>query len=239
MVFLYLLGEILLLSFLSRFVSQKLYILFYLVFRSKSMALSLMMAIFFPGTVIHELSHLFTAEILGVHTGKLTLVPEPLQGEEIRAGSVEIAQTGVFRRTVIGIAPLLVGIGILSLFSDFFVKGLLKLSSFIVFPPTQETALFFGALYLLFTISNTMIPSPTDLKGTWITGVILLVALLTLWYTGLLAFIPTSSLSFLFQITWMIALSLQTIVVINIVFLMLITVLSFGIKKATHTRLIV
>lgn len=239
MIFLFFLSEILILSFLSRLVSQKLYIFFYLLFRSKSIALSLTMALFFPGTVIHELSHLFTAEVLGVRTGKLTLVPESLQGEDVRAGSVEIAQTDPFRRTIIGIAPLIIGVITLSLFTDFFVQALSHIPSFFVFPPTQEGILFLGALLLLFAISNTMIPSPTDLKGAWVVGILVVLASAALWYTGILHIIPLTWVDYLVQVTTHLVISLETIMVVNVVFLVSIGFLSFLLLKITNKKLTV
>ena len=69
-------AELTALYFLSRWLTKKLYFFFLLVFKVRSVAISGVTLLLFPGTVIHELSHLFTAEILGVPTGKLNLVPE-------------------------------------------------------------------------------------------------------------------------------------------------------------------
>src|SRR5260221_6045484 len=109
-----LLLELCALYFLSRWVTQAIFTLFLLFFRIRSVALSLLLVLEFPGTVIHELAHLFTAEVLGVRTGKLTLEPESIRGESIKAGSVMIAQSDPFRRYAIGLAPVFVGIFVLT-----------------------------------------------------------------------------------------------------------------------------
>jgi len=107
----------------------------------------------FPGTVIHELAHLFAAEILRVPTGKLTLVPENIRETHIKSGSVAIAETDPFRRYAIGLAPLFTGVVAISA-----ISYLLSLSM------NHEliTILYF---YLLFAVSNSMFSSPEDLKG--------------------------------------------------------------------------
>lgn len=159
------------LLFLSRLVVQKLYTFFLLVFRSRSVAVSIVTLLLFPGTVVHELSHLFTAEILGVRTGKLSLAPEsirgdpstPLRASSIKTGSITIAQTGPIRRAAIGLAPIFAGITTLTAISYF-----LKLNFTALQGPTLQLALIYGlSFYLLFTISNSMFSSREDMRGFW------------------------------------------------------------------------
>lgn len=70
--------------------------------------------IFLPGTILHELSHWIVAEILGVHTGKITILPDYDQdtphSRERRLGSVETSRSDPFRGFLIGVAPLLTGL---------------------------------------------------------------------------------------------------------------------------------
>ena len=146
-------SQLIALYFLSRWVSKSLFMLFLLLFRSRSVAISLLLALTYPGTVIHELAHLFTAEILRVPTGKLTLVPENIREAHIKSGSVAIAETDPFRRYAIGLAPLFTGIIAISA-----VSYLLSLSM----NHELVTILYF---YLLFAVSNSMFSSPEDLKG--------------------------------------------------------------------------
>lgn len=122
MILLLLLFELFLIFLLSRSLTIKLFLFFWHVTGSRRWAISFTAILLFPGTVIHELSHMFVAEILGVRTGKLTLVPEAIEEstEEIRTGTVAIAQTDPVRRTVIGLAPVLVVTGVLAAASYFF-----------------------------------------------------------------------------------------------------------------------
>lgn len=67
-----------------------------------------------PGTIIHELSHWLTAEILRVRTGEITIFPD-LSGEggRERLGSVATAKSDPFRGFLIGVAPFVSGLIIL------------------------------------------------------------------------------------------------------------------------------
>ena len=104
-----LLGELIGLYLLSQTLIQAVYDLTMLITRSRAAGVTVVSLLTFPGTVVHELSHLFTAEVLGVHTGKLTLVPENIQEADVKAGSVMIAQSDPFRRYIIGLAPIFPG----------------------------------------------------------------------------------------------------------------------------------
>lgn len=152
-----LLGELCLLSLLSRKLTQGLYVLFFRISGSKTIAMTTLIILLFPGTVVHELAHLFVAEVLRVPTGKLTLVPESLDGEDIKAGGVAIAKTDPLRRTLIGLAPVYVGVIVLAVIS-YFIRHSLAASQESVL---QNAFLF----YLLFSISNSMFSSKEDMKG--------------------------------------------------------------------------
>lgn len=163
MIVLLLLTELILLYILSRRLIQGIYRLLYIIIRSRTASIWIVTIIFFPGTVVHELAHLFVAEILGVHTGKLTLVPEGIEGPpfakasggetEIKAGGVMISETDPFRRTLIGLAPVYVGIAVLATLAYF-------LQQF-----NSITLLTIGIFYIMFAVSNSMFSSKEDMKG--------------------------------------------------------------------------
>lgn len=105
-------------------------------------ALSLL---FLPGTLVHELAHVFMAMILGVGIGKIDLFPK-INGEEVRLGSVEVYKSDPFRRFFIGVAPLFVG-----MLGIYGVLGYVE-NKYIIY-------------YLLFIIANTMFSSKKDMEG--------------------------------------------------------------------------
>lgn len=162
--------EILTLYLLSRKLSQNLYIVWFLLTKSRPVAIAFLSFLYFPGTVIHELAHLFTAEILGVHTSVLTLVPEGLEEKNVRTGSVAIAQSDPIRRAAIGIAPVFIGLMSLGLVSyfvpDLWSQMTIDLSKGILFSQGSFYLLLLAA-YSLFAISNTMFSSKEDMEGFW------------------------------------------------------------------------
>lgn len=159
-------GELILLYLLSQWLTKAMFDVFLLLFRSQTVSLSILLFLLFPGTVVHELSHLFTAEILRVPTGKLSLVPENLRGGNIRSGSVMIGESDPFRRYAIGLAPLFWGMIVLAAIS-YFLPGLITsvFSSGIPIFENTDFYLLLLAGYAIFAVSNSMFSSPEDLSG--------------------------------------------------------------------------
>jgi hypothetical protein len=166
MLLLLLFTELFILFFLSRWLTQSVFDLCILLFRARPVAITIITILNFPGTVIHELSHLFTAEVLGVRTGKLTLVPDTIQSDEIKAGSVMIAASDPFRRYLIGLAPILVGIIVVTAIS-YFIPDLWRAVSLSQIPWYSNPSFYYLLLtiYCLLAISNAMFSSAEDLKG--------------------------------------------------------------------------
>ncbi len=156
------------LHLLSQRLTQSLYQLFFRIFRSKTVSMTILIILLFPGTVVHELAHLFTAEILGVRTGKLTLVPESLEENEIKAGGVMITQTDPLRRTLIGLAPVIWGIVILATLS-YWLPTLWQQTIYAMSQGNMFSGFsLYGLLitcYALFAVSNSMFSSSEDMKG--------------------------------------------------------------------------
>jgi len=143
--------------------------LFYRMFRNTKMVVSLLALIFFPGVVIHELSHLLVAGVLFVPTYDIEFLPE-IRGDTVKLGSVQIGQTDFFRRFLIGVAPVILGSIVVLLLAWYAGQGF----SFTHFSSLQLLK-DGGVLYGIFLISNTMFSSKKDLEGT---GGFLLVALI-------------------------------------------------------------
>lgn len=176
MTYILLIVEFIILAYAARWVTETLFLFFVRISGSRNVALSLTTLLLFPGTVVHELSHLFLAEILGVRTGKLTLTPEAIEdpsfaeasaGKEVRSGSVTITQTGPIRRTIIGLSPVLVGVTAVVCISYLVFLPPDALSSLLRLPLNQNQIVIFRIVlfYLLFAIGNTMFSSKEDLKG--------------------------------------------------------------------------
>src|SRR3989339_1399971 len=170
--------ELAILGILSSRLTQLSFTMLMRLTRSRSIAITILTIILFPGTVIHELSHLFTAEILGVQTGKLTLAPESIEGEDVQSGSVQIAVSDPFRRTLIGIAPTITGVISLSILSWYLSQ-------------TQMLIIWIALLYLILTISNTMFTSKEDLKGVLPVALTIAIFTITFYVSGIRIMFPT------------------------------------------------
>jgi hypothetical protein len=62
---------------------------------SETAALSIYAIIFFPGVVLHELSHWLFAKLCGVRTGRISLLPSVGKTGNLHLGSVEYSAAGL------------------------------------------------------------------------------------------------------------------------------------------------
>lgn len=145
--------ELILLFILARKVVNCLAQFIYKFTRSHKVVVHTLAIIFLPGTIIHELAHLLFAGVMLVPVGELSVFPE-IEEKGVKLGSVEIGHTDPIRRTIIGVAPAL--LGMILIFSIFL---LVKIGV----SPWWQVAL---GLYFLFEIGNTMFSSRKDLEGS-------------------------------------------------------------------------
>jgi hypothetical protein len=168
-----------------RWLHRELYLLFLLLTRRPKLAYGLFSLVFLPGVFLHELSHFITARLLRVETGKFSLLPEVLPDGHLRLGYVETAQTNFLKDSLIGGAPLISGLAIVS-FIAVSPLNLLPLALDISqrnWTPALQKSLFVPQqpdfwlwFYLAFAFSSSMLPSPSDRRG-WLPLSILLVTL--------------------------------------------------------------
>jgi hypothetical protein len=133
-----------------------------------------------PGVALHELSHWIMAKLLFVHTGRFSLFePQTMQHRRvIRLGYVEIAQSDIWRTSLIGLAPLIGGIAVLSALATLIgidTTGPLQGQQFLTRLPNSILSAFRNPLawvpmYLIFAVSNTMLPSRED-RRPWVLAV--------------------------------------------------------------------
>jgi hypothetical protein len=154
---------------------------FLLIIRRADLSLVFFSLLFFPGVLLHEASHFLMARLLGVRTGRFSLLPTPLPEGRLRLGYVETAQTDLFRDFLIGAAPLLAG-GLFVAYAGLYRlelgplwESLLALDlsgAWGVLGRLHERPDFWLWFYLTFAISSTMTPSPSD-RRAWLPMAIL------------------------------------------------------------------
>jgi hypothetical protein len=156
------------------------------------MALVLYALPLLPGIILHELSHVLAAVLLGVRVGSICIHPK-LTGQRVQLGFVPVEKTDSVRASLIGLAPLLVGCAVILLIG-YAAFGVGTMGDAIAHGDWASTL---GSLanmlkaadawiwaYVVFAVSNTMLPSRAD-RQSW-TPVILFLALVMvlLWAAG-------------------------------------------------------
>lgn len=172
----WLLLALLALIFLQRILHREIQAFFLILTRRPGATQIIFALIFFPGILLHELSHFLIAKLLGVRTGHFSIFPQPLPNGRLRLGYVETASGGALRDALIGIAPLVTGC-IFVAYTAIFKLDLLSLWEFL---RGGNLAIFWMGLgvvfrvpdfwlwfYLAFVVSSTMLPSASD-RHAWL-----------------------------------------------------------------------
>jgi hypothetical protein len=161
---------------LERWVHRHVQGVWLLVFRHHDVAMVLYSIVMLPGVLIHETSHWLMATVLGARTGRFSVVPERLPDGTLRLGYVETEHTDLVREALIGVAPLLAGSTIVMAVSygllgvgplgDALARGDLgaALQHLQIVLTAPDAWLW---IYLVFTVSNSMLPSASD-RRAWL-----------------------------------------------------------------------
>jgi hypothetical protein len=173
---LFLLAMLIPLVLLQRGLHREIQTVFLITTRHESMAIWIFSLLFFPGVILHELSHFVTAKLLGVETGKFSLIPQAMPDGRLQLGYVETARSDTIRDSIVGVAPLIVG-GLFIAYAAIYKMYLLDLWDLLragqvhlfmiglqLLPTISDFWLWF---YLTFTISSTMMPSASD-RHAWL-----------------------------------------------------------------------
>lgn len=182
----------------------------------------MLLVILLPGTLIHELSHFIIASILRVPTGELTIFPVVEKNGEVKAGKLFLGATDPFRFSLIGLAPMIIGLVIIYFVGKLFFSDLSQSTI-----NNQQLSIFLG-FYLLFITSITMFSSKKDIAGLKFTIPIILIILISLYAAGIRVFFDkplTSKIEIL--LSGLNYYLLLTAVTNSLIFLILSTNLSF------------
>jgi hypothetical protein len=163
----------------------------------KSWAIILYAIILFPGVLLHELSHWLMAGILGVKTGAFSVLPKLKPDGSIQLGYVEYYKSqrlGPIRESLVGSAPLISGTAVVLLLAF----RIFNVTTFGEALQTGDAAILIEAvnmlfatgdfllwLYLLFAISNAMMPSASDRRAWPAFIFIMIITALVLYILGL------------------------------------------------------
>jgi hypothetical protein len=164
-----------LLLVLQRWTSRHLRGTVLLISRNEEAASLAYFVLLLPGVLLHELSHWLMAKLLWVRTGKLTVGLNQRRGGRLEMGSVQVSQTDPIRNSLIGLAPL-VGGGLAIFLIGRWALGIETLARTLQSGDGAHVAAelwaaihvpdFWLWLYLIFAISNAMLPSASD-RRSW------------------------------------------------------------------------
>ncbi len=186
--FLYLILLLVPLLYLQRFLQHEIQAVFLLITRQPEISMALFSLLFLPGVLLHETSHFLMARVLGVRTGRFSIIPKKLEGGRIQLGYVETVSTDFIRDALIGVAPLIMG-GIFVAFAGVSHLGMNviwenltqgQMSSFsLTLRSVVDKPDFWLWFYLIFAVSSTMMPSASD-RRAWLPLILVVVIMLGL-----------------------------------------------------------
>lgn len=149
--------------------------------------------VLFPGVLLHEVSHWLAATLLGVRTGRMSLLPQHQPDGTLQLGYVEYYKgknLGPIRESLIGGAPLLAGTGVILLIG-FRVFGVTDLSVAVQSGRIDTLAQAMAELlatpyillwiYLIFAVSNAMLPSRSD-RHAWPAFLLIMAVVMTVLF---------------------------------------------------------
>jgi hypothetical protein len=183
---LWLLSALVILSVLQRSLHREIQTVILIITRNPNITIGVFSLLFFPGVFLHELSHLLMAKLLGVPTGKFSLLPQVMPNGRLQMGYVEAGSADFFRDSLVGVAPLVSGILLIAFAANspmhltimwetlrngqwsLFLMGLQAL------PTVPDFWIWF---YATFAVSATMLPSESD-RHAWLPLGLISVALL-------------------------------------------------------------
>ncbi len=138
-------------------------------------ALILYFVIVLPGVIVHELSHWLTAWMLGVRVRRFSIGPvRKGRSSQVSLGSIQVSGADPLRASLIGLAPLLGGSAVILLVGNQ-VLGVGQLVEVLTrhgvegIPAALEQVIHVADLglwlYLIFAVSNAMLPSSSDVAA--------------------------------------------------------------------------
>jgi hypothetical protein len=162
------------LVYVEKWVHAHLYGVGWLLTNNKKSATALYYVLLFPGVFVHEFTQYLVAGALNVRIKRVIAWPEAQDDGTLRLNFVQIKQANRLETAIIGAAPLFTGLGLVWVISNQIlnldnVLSALATGNITVLGPALRQLVskpdFYLWLYLMFAISNAMLPTPADREG--------------------------------------------------------------------------
>lgn len=206
--------------------------------------------ILLPGVLLHELSHWIVATLVGVRTGSFSIIPRSQPDGTVQLGYVEYykgSTLGPIRESVIGGAPLLAGTAAILLIA-YRIFNIPDLTSAIqsgdvriltsALNQVYNTNDFLVWLYLLFAVSNAMMPSRSDRRAWPAFLLVMAVLAIMLSILGIQGVIFTGLSDVATTLFGYLGLALSLSIGVDIVFMVIISALEGLIGRITGTSVV-
>ena len=238
-----------LLLFLERQVHRRLRGFFYLLTGNRKYSLYGYSLILLPGVFLHELSHWVFAKMLGIRTGNFSIFPSEGADGSTTLGYVEYYRTPTLdpvREGLVGASPLFFGIPAVVLISQYLFNTPEILSLVQTATPATliQAALssFQSAdslvwLYVLFAVSNSMMPSSADRRAWPLLFVALATMVLVLYFLDAIPGLVNRYGGSATQLFSYIALAFTITILIDMVAMMVLLFLEKMVERATGYRI--
>jgi hypothetical protein len=209
-------------------------------------ALMIYFVVVLPGVVVHELSHWLMAKLLGVKVSKPSIGPvRKGRSRRISLGSVRIGKADPVRASLIGLAPLLSGTAIILLIGILVLDvGNLAGAAIAQGPEAilvrleqaLQVADFWLWLYLVFAISNAMLPSEADMIAVRPVLLFLGIAAAILLIAGGVPTIPEEVVRGLNSVAGYLATAFGLTLAVDVAFMLVIGLLLFITRRLQPGR---
>lgn len=162
------------LVYVEKWIHSHLYGVGWLLTNDTRSATILYYVLLMPGVLLHEAVQWLVAGAINVDTKTIRVWPEPQEDGTLRLDFVQVQKTNRFSLAIIGAAPLIVGLALVWVISNYILSlddllaaiGTGDLRAIGVAVRSLGSAPdFYLWLYLLFAISNAMLPTPADRQG--------------------------------------------------------------------------
>ena len=173
----------------------------YLLTHHEGLSVALYAIFIFPGTLVHETSHWLMAKLVGVRTGSFDVLPKFARDGTIQLGSVGIKGGSLWQLALIGLAPMVVG-SLLTVWLSYSLVNVDTLGYAVesgswravlnVLAASLQKPDALLAIYLLFTISDSIFLSASDRAPVQQLALYLGLVLIPLYVLGVMPAIPNS-----------------------------------------------
>lgn len=192
-----------------------------------------------PGVVLHELSHVLVALLLGLRVLQINLFQFRSHNDP-RQGEVIVTKADPLRMSVVGAAPLISGVAVLVLLLRWLDPPTVSLDLAMFSQLWRQlhdpaTAI---ATYFLFAIANTMFPSEADRRAWWVVGAIVLALGLVFLALGIRPTIPPVWVERVSTQAGLLVSALLSVVVIDVVVLVVVLILETLVSRIRGRRVV-